>query len=433
MQNKTKSKLLATCAVVSALALGVGGTLAYLTDNETHTNTFTVGNVHVDLLEPSWPQADENKNGVPDAAEDLVPNEEVAKDPKVQNTGENDAIVFMRVTVPMKDVSLVADDGTVANHAVQELFYMKQNSDAISVHNNNFNPNWIELTSKEVTYQDPSANPKTGQKVYVFGYKTALKGNNNTGEPVGEAALSMATTDPLFEKVQLKNILENEIDSDQIQNIKVETFAIQADNIIASGAAVDPTGNLDSAKLGTIYDIFVKQNGQVDAKGDMKYTTYQNNEHGAVEKEADNNGAKNLKGGATATSANEPATVNSTTGAIKTLIRATVDKSVLSANMNNTTPGVAETAQMTVTIQQRSDNYTNFSYVSSDPTVATVDASGKITAVGIGDCTISAVTNDGAKATVHISVQRDSRQQDKQVDANDQVNDPQGTSEPSRP
>ena len=410
MQNKTKSKLLATCAVVSALALGVGGTLAYLTDNETHTNTFTVGNVHIDLLEPSWPQVDENKNGVPDEAEDLVPNQEVNKDPKVQNTGENDAIVFMRVTVPMKDVSLVADNGTVGNHAVQELFYMKQTNDAINVHGNHWNDSWQELPDKEVVYQAPDANPKTGQKVYVFGYKTVLPGNNNNGTSI-ESPLdaNTHTTQPLFNKVQLKNILENEISSDQIQNIKVESFAIQADHIINNNVEINPTEPLSAAVLGNIYDIFVKQNGAIDNNtGDMSYTTRQNNEHGAVEKEADNNGAKNLKGD----------------DDIKTLIRATVDKAVLSPT---------ETATITATVQQEGDNYTGFSYKSSDEAVATVDASGKITAVGIGDCTISAVTSDNVKASVHISVQRDSRPQSTKVDANDKVNDPQGTSEPSQP
>ena len=39
----------AVCAMMGALALG--GTMAYLTDNEAHVNTFTVGKVQIDLQE----------------------------------------------------------------------------------------------------------------------------------------------------------------------------------------------------------------------------------------------------------------------------------------------------------------------------------------------------------------------------------------------
>ncbi|MDD6871337.1 MAG: TasA family protein, partial [Clostridiales bacterium] len=48
--TKKKSLVLAlTIAMVAILA--VGGSLAYLTDTKTATNTFTVGNVKIDLIE----------------------------------------------------------------------------------------------------------------------------------------------------------------------------------------------------------------------------------------------------------------------------------------------------------------------------------------------------------------------------------------------
>lgn len=61
----------AACAMVGAMA--IGGTMAYLTDNEGATNTFTVGKVQVDLEEPGWD---------PEEGKDIVPNEEVAKNPR---------------------------------------------------------------------------------------------------------------------------------------------------------------------------------------------------------------------------------------------------------------------------------------------------------------------------------------------------------------
>lgn len=48
---KKKTILVAAIAVMLVAALVVGGTLAYFTDKDNATNTFTVGNVKIDLLE----------------------------------------------------------------------------------------------------------------------------------------------------------------------------------------------------------------------------------------------------------------------------------------------------------------------------------------------------------------------------------------------
>ena len=47
-----KKKILTICLVVALLATAVGGTLAYFTDTDAQKNTFTTGNVAIDLL--SW-------------------------------------------------------------------------------------------------------------------------------------------------------------------------------------------------------------------------------------------------------------------------------------------------------------------------------------------------------------------------------------------
>ena len=92
--KKTKKQLaiaMASCLMVGALAFG--GTMAYLTDTEGATNTFTVGKVQIDLEEPGYP------GNTDDSVKNLVSNQEIAKDPQVENTGVNDAIVFMTVEV----------------------------------------------------------------------------------------------------------------------------------------------------------------------------------------------------------------------------------------------------------------------------------------------------------------------------------------------
>ena len=86
--NKRKILLLAAILLMVAV-LGIGGTLAYFTDDDTATNTITVGNVKIDLEEPSWDE--EN-------AEDSYPGQVLEKDPQVKNTGKNPCFIRIEAT-----------------------------------------------------------------------------------------------------------------------------------------------------------------------------------------------------------------------------------------------------------------------------------------------------------------------------------------------
>ena len=83
----SRKKLIIT-AIVLALVLAIGGILAYFTDVDTKINKFTMGNVDIEVLEPSWP----GEEGV----KDIVPNQEVNKDPQVKNKGSNDIYAFVK-------------------------------------------------------------------------------------------------------------------------------------------------------------------------------------------------------------------------------------------------------------------------------------------------------------------------------------------------
>ena len=88
-----KKKILALCLVVVLVATAITGvTLAYFTDTDAATNTFTVGNVDIDLTEPKW-----DENGSKDAPE-VYPGEALAKDPTVTNKGKNPCFVRISVT-----------------------------------------------------------------------------------------------------------------------------------------------------------------------------------------------------------------------------------------------------------------------------------------------------------------------------------------------
>ena len=86
-------KKLVTGALIAAFgAVAItGGTLAYFTDNDEKTNTFTVGNVDIELVEDAW-----DKSGKVDASE-VYPGEPLAKDPVIKNIGANPCFVRAKV------------------------------------------------------------------------------------------------------------------------------------------------------------------------------------------------------------------------------------------------------------------------------------------------------------------------------------------------
>ena len=136
-----KKKITALCLCVALLAVAVvGASLAYFTDTKSATNTFTVGNVKIDLIESRFHRTGSDNSGdtsipdpttkasgmefVPDnwtiftndeikadaetyatdylavKGENMVPGRGVAKCPYVVNTGANDAYIRIRVMIP---------------------------------------------------------------------------------------------------------------------------------------------------------------------------------------------------------------------------------------------------------------------------------------------------------------------------------------------
>lgn len=90
----SKKKIISLCLVVCLLATAIGGTLAYFTDTDSEKNTFTVGNVDIEVSET-------NKiNGVEvdgNAFENVMPGTEITKKAVVTNNSSEDA--YVRVVV----------------------------------------------------------------------------------------------------------------------------------------------------------------------------------------------------------------------------------------------------------------------------------------------------------------------------------------------
>ena len=103
-----KKKITALCLCVALLAIAVvGASLAYFTDTKSEKNTFTVGNVKIDLIEQ-----EKTKEGLEDFTQNktLVPGKSndgnaVSKIVTVENTGKNDAWVWVELRIPKYLVS----------------------------------------------------------------------------------------------------------------------------------------------------------------------------------------------------------------------------------------------------------------------------------------------------------------------------------------
>ena len=104
MKKKIMAAALAICMMAT---LVVGISLAYFTDTDSKTNTFTVGNVDITLTEPSW---------LGDTSEDavrLIPGKTIAKDPTITVAqGSQTAYTFMKVELSADFLELITDWAT---------------------------------------------------------------------------------------------------------------------------------------------------------------------------------------------------------------------------------------------------------------------------------------------------------------------------------
>lgn len=257
----SKFKIVVGCMCVAiAGAMTVGGIIAYQTDVDELNNTFLIGDVEIECREPSFPTKDTHNgrvDGVPDECELMIPYETISKDPFIKNTGVNDCIVFFRITVPAEIINLVNDDGSRIKNTEEDLFWLKLSGDADEKHENNFDPNWIRLASVDGNIVDcEGVNDEGRGRTYIFGYHQRL--------------VPTQTTETLFDKVQNKKYGSRTIKPDEVEQIKVESFAIQADDVKQAGVNVPTDGELTEETLTYIYEVFVNQNEETVGKGDWR-------------------------------------------------------------------------------------------------------------------------------------------------------------------
>lgn len=105
--TRNKKIITGTLCIGLMASLAIGGTMAFLTDSESVTNHFSVGDLDITLTEPKWD--DDGKPGNPDNPDDpgtpgdgqnLVPGDTREKDPTIKAV-TNDS--YMRVIVEIQD------------------------------------------------------------------------------------------------------------------------------------------------------------------------------------------------------------------------------------------------------------------------------------------------------------------------------------------
>lgn len=234
-KNRRVVMTAAACAMIGAVALG--GTMAYLTDNEAHINTFTVGKVQIDLEEPGWDPGD---------GEDIVPNEEIPKDPKIENSGTNLAYVFAEVKIPAADVVTAGADGKKNDSAVQDLFTygtVQGTGDDKIYTEGGLNEGWQLIQSEK-------AAADGDYSTYIFGYQKPLK----KGE----------TTKSVFDQVKFINLVEGQLDAQSLE-IPVKGYAIQAETsadgkTTLNGVEIENPQELTEEEMKAVYAVFANQN-----------------------------------------------------------------------------------------------------------------------------------------------------------------------------
>ena len=201
---KKKKTILAS--VILLLVVAVGGAIAYFTDSEEKTNTFTIGNVDISLSEPDWVETDTTPaNGVPDAAENLMPGQTVLKNPIISNEStKNPAYVFAKVVVPC-----------TTETTPQEIFTYTINTDK-----------WTELTGSAV------ACTSGGNATHVYYYGTsgtlaelAKATDEDTPTPTDKA---------VFDSVTVRSTLEGDEGLDGNKSIVVTGYGIQTEGLASS-------------------------------------------------------------------------------------------------------------------------------------------------------------------------------------------------------
>lgn len=224
-KKKLTIGILSIC-MISALA--IGGTLAFLTDSEKVTNTFSMGDLDISIDEPHWndegtpddPTTTDTDESTPGDGEDLTPGDTKVKDPTVK-AEVNDSYMRVVMNVIDKDSGEVITDTERLNLILQTIRYDNSYDAEGDPATTGINPSEKYKLADLADYPTVNTdftldNAKSTAGTYCYNYNEILK--------EGETAV-------LFTNV----VIPTDWDQDELEVLgqyKIEVYAqaIQTDN-----------------------------------------------------------------------------------------------------------------------------------------------------------------------------------------------------------
>ena len=232
MKKKSRAlkKIVFSVSVMAILALSL--IAAYLTDEKKAFNLFTVGKADVEIDEGDFEQK-----------QVIYPNISVEKKPVVKNTGTIDEYVFVEVSIPRKEIKELTDvtqnNGTKTTQNIFKVEAEAADGETLGVAETGFTyhqktegtQGWVFLEKKELTECSK----------YVFGYSSKLAAGDVTAA--------------VFDKVTLKNMIEEELKGNTEVNIGMNALCIQTNKL----DGLELSGGLTEDNLKAIYRICVNK------------------------------------------------------------------------------------------------------------------------------------------------------------------------------
>ena len=257
MKNHKLLLPVAVAAAAAAALLSVFMTLSYLTDTEVADNKITIGSVALEIHEGDY-----------EDSQKIAAGGSLPKAPSIENTGKNDEYVFIEVSVPKKEVTLLYEEDDENNHktgqkiqdeaSVAEIFKMiaeGTNTDNIT---GNDPPEYVFSynkgdagNNKEGWVFLSGSTDRTGSAAnkYYFGYNKKLVAGSSTDN----------RTITLFDKVTLKSFIEQELGIGNVNvQIGIRAFGIQADELGVDGLDSEL---LSDTTVGKLYEIVERKQG----------------------------------------------------------------------------------------------------------------------------------------------------------------------------
>ena len=196
-------KLRKTLSMMLIIALtfvtAVGMTMAYFMDEDAQVNTFTTGNVAIDLWEDF---GDNDAQGIEEllpsvgSAQDGTLQNGIEKEVYVKNTGSEDAYVRVHIAIPN-----VLDDGATTFDASANVLHFNFEQDSIG----EGKWDWSKTTGAEYSgdwnYYETTIGGIT-YNVYVVTYESILEANEETVDAIHQVYLDKRVTNEDITKIK---------------------------------------------------------------------------------------------------------------------------------------------------------------------------------------------------------------------------------------